>query len=99
MLMLFINFCRPQTSLKFSLSLFQVYLSEASMELVRRAIDSIVELLHSASSRSGQPEACDTAEPAVARGGSYNKEGEEQVCFIDDLRTVHFNYILTESSN
>ena len=63
------------------------------MELVRRTIDTVVELLPT-SSQSGQSVSCDSK--PVARDDNCKVE---EIRFTDDLRTEDFNYIVNESSN
>lgn len=65
------------------------------MELVRRAVDDVVELLHNFSSKLEQTESHDS-QPVVARGDSCEMK---KVYFTDNLRTEDFTYILSESSN
>ena len=60
------------------------------MELVKRAVDNVTELLQS-SNEMAETESCDS-EP-VARDVSCGRE----VRFTDDLRTEEFNYIMNES--
>ena len=61
------------------------------MELVRRAIDNVLELLNSNLERMESHD----SQPVVAKGDSC----KGKVCFNDDLRTEEFTYILNESSN
>ena len=63
------------------------------MELVRRTIDTVVELVPT-SSQSGQSVSCDSK--PVARDDNCKVE---EIRFTDDLRTEDFNYIVNESSN
>ena len=86
---------RSRTSLKFSFGLLQVNVSRVSVELVRRAVDNVVELLHGSSSKLEQTESHDS-QPVVARGDSCKGK---KVYFTDDLRTEDFTYIINESSN
>ena len=65
------------------------------MELARRAVDNVVELLHSLSSKLEQTESHDS-QPVVARRDSCKVK---KVYFTDDLRTEDFTYNLNESSN
>lgn len=78
--------------MKFSCSLFQVQLSQTSVEIMRRAVDSLVELLHTSLSESEQTKA---GNPEAIRGGDSFKG---KISFTDDLRTEDFKYIVNESS-